>query len=332
MLALAREFVCAADEVWRLQRGSEADCVFFQRMVNGGERITDRGSRQGTWLCTASGELLGRFNTRNVDRVVEVLERALETWRGLPESKHELPESAQFEPAHRWESNYPSDGLVLERIAREAPDGAPRGERVARWNRDFAWFAREEVHACVPAATPEVGATWDLAPLARRLARFHLVDNVNGQTLPYAEGEVLAAELSARVRAVEGSVVELELSGRTSADSTGTWLLGDNLWKPKGEWPHSIRCELLGRARFDTERGAFADFELVAVGERRGRTQFNGRRNDSEGSSVAFHLQLGNEAHRVAPTFIALYGADWLVAPEVPTWFTSPAECGLSEE
>ena len=42
---MAKRFVCAADEVWRLQRGSDADCVLFQRWSNGGERITDRGSR-----------------------------------------------------------------------------------------------------------------------------------------------------------------------------------------------------------------------------------------------------------------------------------------------
>ena len=50
--------MCAADEVWRLQRGSEADCVFFQHMVNGGKRITDRGSRQGVWVCAPRGLLL----------------------------------------------------------------------------------------------------------------------------------------------------------------------------------------------------------------------------------------------------------------------------------
>ncbi len=75
--AARRHFVCAADEVWRLQRGSEADCVFFQRMVNGGQRITDRGTRQGTWVCAPGGVVLARCNTRDIDQVLAALDQGL---------------------------------------------------------------------------------------------------------------------------------------------------------------------------------------------------------------------------------------------------------------
>ena len=118
MIEATQNFVCAADEVWRLQRGSQADCVFFQRMVTGGERITDRGSRQGTWICAPGGVVLARFNTRDVDKVLETLERGLAAWRELPDEQRRLPADAELEPEHRWEHSYPEGGLALVRFAR----------------------------------------------------------------------------------------------------------------------------------------------------------------------------------------------------------------------
>ena len=38
--------------------------------------------------------------------------------------------------------------------------------------------------------------------------------------------------------------------------------------------------KLLGSARFDRKQGRFVGFEVVAVGTRRGGTQYNGRGND----------------------------------------------------
>ncbi|MCZ6598538.1 MAG: hypothetical protein O7B99_12925, partial [Planctomycetota bacterium] len=108
MIAMAKRFVCAADEVWRLQRGSEADCVFFQRMVNGGERITDRGTRQGTWVCAPGGVVLARVSSRDIDHVLATLERGLDAWDELPDDLKRIPADAGIEPEHRWEHNRPA--------------------------------------------------------------------------------------------------------------------------------------------------------------------------------------------------------------------------------
>lgn len=325
--AAAAGFVCAADEVWRLQRGSEADSVFFQRAVTGGERITDRGSRQGTWIFSPGGDVLARTNTRNADAVLASFEKALAAWRELPDERRRLPADAGLEPEHRWELSRPADGLILERIGREVDDAGLEGEQGGRWNRDFAWFSREEVRALEP------GARWD--DLARRLARFHLVDNVRGQTLPFADVEIAVAELATRVANRDGRRVSIELEGRTRAVAEGPWLLGESLWTPKREHPRTIECALRGRATYDLESRSFEHFELVAVGRRQGRTTMNGRgREDPEQASlVAFHLRLAPDPEAtVAPTFIELYDADWVARPAVPTWRDSPAEVGLARD
>ena len=328
MIAAARRFTCAADEVWRLQRGSEADCVFFQRMVNGGERITDRGSRQGTWICAPGGVVLARTGSRDPDQVLATFERAWAAWEELPEEAKRVPEDAGLEPEHRWEASYPEDGLALERIGRELPPEGLDGPPSPRWNRDYAWFSAAEIRGLVPHEA-RAGATFELPLVAERLARFHLVDNVRGQSLPFAPEELAEARLTATVLARDGGRLTLSLAGRTSATAEGPWLLGHNLWKPRKELPHGLDCELAGTATYDLGAGAFERFELVALGSRWGRTQLNGRGRDASPGFVAFHLDLAPPGRRIAPTFVAVYDADWIAHPAVPTWLESPAECGL---
>lgn len=327
IVTLARErFVCAADEVWRLQRGSDDDCVFFQRATNGGERILDRGTRQGTWVFAPDGTLLGHVNSRSVEAQRQVLETALERWAALPDEARHVPADARIDPGHRWEDSFPEDGLVLERIVRElVPEGSPRGS----WNRDFVWMARAEVEQAVPADLAP-GSAFELGPLATRLARFHLVDNARGQTQPFAAEEIERALLRATATARVGSAVVLRLEGETAAACDGTWRLPeDSIWKPGAVHPHGVETRLHGRAVFDRDQRRFTQFELVAVGRRWGFTENNGRWRAPEPGLLAFHLALAPDAPRVAPTFVQTYDVDWILRPSVETWRDSPAECGL---
>ncbi|MEM6571352.1 MAG: hypothetical protein AAF957_23280 [Planctomycetota bacterium] len=280
-------------------------------------------------MFAPGGQVLGRINTRSPERVSAMFDEALERWEALPADERRLPNGVELETAHRWELGYPEGGLAIERFSRDVgPDGldAPPSDR---WNRDTLWCSVAEVAEMLP---PEcaVGDRFELGVLADRLARFALVDDARGQTLPYAPEEVERATLTAEVVALDGERVELILVGATSASSDGTWRLGDNLWRPKRGFPHSIRCTLMGSAIVDLEAARFVDLDLVALGERIGRTQFNGRGRgpDLGPSSVGFHLSLAPD--RLAPTFVAMYGVDWIPQPEVPTWRDSPDEVDAS--
>jgi len=303
--------------------------VFFQRAVNGGKRITDTGTRQGTWLFAPDGTLLGSLNSRKIEDVHAVLEAALARFAELPETARHLPEGVELLPAHRWEDSFPEGGLVLVRTARDLPAEGLVGERPHGWNRDYAWFSRDEVAAMTHDLGP--GERRGLPLLATRLARFHLVDNVRGQTLPYAPEEIRRARLDATVTARVGSQIVLRLEGETAAIAEGPWLLGDNLWTPSSEHPHGLETRLHGRAVLDTERGVFTAFELIGVGRRFGITVNNGRWRDPAPSRIAFHLGLAAAEPRIAPAFVALYDADWVVPPPVGTWNHSPEECDLRE-
>ena len=330
MVSLSERFVCVADEVWRLQRGSEADCIFFQRTVNNGERITDKGTRQGVWVIAPGGVLLAHVNTRNADRVVEVLEQGLDAWAQLPEDKRHLAADIDISPDHRWEHSWPEGGLVLERIARDLPPLGLDGERSARWNRDHMWVSRGELESLLPRKM-SLGDQFELPLLARRMARFHLVDNAAGQSLPYADAELTMANLQATVTALNDGQATLSLSGVTRADADGKWRLAPGTWTPSQERPHGIETELAGSALWNTGTSRFDDFELVAVGTRWGRTDNNGRGRDSTPGAIGFLLRKAPEKPRIAPTFVSLYDVDWITQPAVKVWVGSPAECGLED-
>jgi len=322
---MAKRFVCAADEIWRLQRGADADCLMFQSIVTGGERIRDRGTRQGTWVIAPGGALLAFTNSRDPQRVLAALQLGLDAWEQLSDAQRHLPADVDLTPAHRWEQSLPEGGLVLERIARVLPEEGLAGARSDRWNRDFVWFSADELAREFPDQLP-VGETFSLPLVASRLARLHLVDNARGQTIPYAPQELELARLDATVVSREGDHVQLEFDGHTLAVSDGSWHLGENDWKPSQPLPHGIETRLVGRAVWDTRAARLLELELIGLGRHWGRTENNGRGLDPSPGLVGFLMRPAAADQAVAPTFILAYDADWVRRPEVPTWRVSPDE------
>jgi len=303
--------------------------------VNGGKRITDRGTRQGTWILAPGGEgggvVLARAGSGSVEATLAAMEKGLSSWEQLDEASRRLPGDVELEPAHRWEGSYPEAGVVLDRVARDLDEHGLEGKPHPRWNRDMVWFSKEEIGAMLPERmVPRMAV--DLSGLARRLARFHLVDNVRGQTLPYADEEIVKATLKGDSIARVGDTIVFAFKGETLARAKGPWLLGENLWKPGDgrQWPRGIETRMMGRMNVDVNTREVSDFELLVVGRCWGRTAMNGRgRAGAEPRLIAFHLQLDPSGRRMAPTFVTLYDADWVGRPAVPTWRESPEECGL---
>ncbi len=314
MRELADRFVPAADEVWRLQTGSDAECRFFQRIAEAGHYggVHDR-TRQGIYAVSPSGELLASINSTRPERVAAMLQEALEAWDALPDERRALPEDAEVRPDRRSEDRYPDDGLVLQVVSRDLGDATdPDAEPGVKWNRDYAWFTADELRTWLPGKA-RVGARFEL-PAIDRLVRFHLVDNVRGQVLPFNSREVEKAQLHAEVVAVQGSSVELRLTGETRAACAGDWHYDQRVFRARdGRWPRGLATTLLGRAVADLAGGRITELELVAVGHRWGRTRFNGRRRESGPSPVGFAITLASKtpAARVAPAFFHRYGPTW---------------------
>lgn len=328
LIKLADKFVPAADEVWHLQRGSDTECRLFQSMAEVGHYGHKPGTRQGIYVCTPAGLLLASINSLSADAVYATLKTGLDKWEQLPDFVRTQSPAVAIEPEHRWEASYPDSGLVLVSANRDLLPGDEQMSACGdRWNRDHVWFSKDEARAWL-AAKPLPGRTHDVPQqLVRRLARFHLVDNVRGQTLPFAESEIEGASMRTKVIEREGNRVRLQISGTTTATAAGPWLTGKSDWTPTQEYPRAMATQMLGYAEYDLDRSVFTKFEMVAVGRWRGRTENNDRRDEPHSGVIGFAFTLATTipAERVPPAFIDVYDVQWVVQSARATKTSPPS-------
>ena len=158
----------AADEVWRLQRTKDPDCVLFRSMVRGHDQPS-RTTMQGFYVFSPGGARLGARNSRNPDAMARMLEQALRRWKELPAAQRKLPEGTRITPNHRWEDSYPEAGLVLMGTVRDVPLGAdPIRRRRSQFNGNPVWFSKAEARQWLP-PEPTVGARHLTGPRERRV-------------------------------------------------------------------------------------------------------------------------------------------------------------------
>jgi hypothetical protein len=310
VIQLTKRFVPAADEVWRLQQGNDPECVFFQRMAEHGHYGGRPGqSRQGIYVCSANGTFLASINSNNPDQVLATLERGLKAWEELPAEAKRLSPLSEIKPRHRWEDSFPKGGLVLSMITRDLPpDCDPRKPCAARWNQDRVWFSKGEARLWL-SREPKSGDNHPVPQeLVSRLARLHLVDTVNGQTSPFSPGQVAGSHIATEVLGREGGRVTIKIAGTTKGDAHG---------RGRRESAHGVETRILGHATYDLDKGAFVEFQMVALGTRWGHTEFNGRRRDPESGPIGFVFELAPaDAPPVAPAFIRNYDVPWVSRPE----------------
>lgn len=233
-----------------------------------------------------------------------MLERGLAAWRALPAADREKPPQTTA-PKHRFEWQWPTDGLVLTQTMRYLPDHDDAAATPEPYsNHDHAWFTAAEARQLF-AAAPRVGAEHTVPPaLFERLARFHLVDAVRGETRSFDAAEVAGA-LRTTIGAVRGGLIDVELRGSSRATRGA---------RPRGpgRWATAISAQLLGRARYDLDKAQFVAFELVAKGE---RVQLRSRRRGHQRQRpIGWHFALtppDAAASRIAPTHIREYGGRW---------------------
>ncbi len=279
---LAERFVPAADDAGALlrRRGPESDLfrVIAEQGHFAGESVpTD--TRQGVYVATPDGRLLASISTNDPRKTEHVLAAALARWQALSaeERRGSLPDAVASAATR---DRAPADALVLRVYSRDLPrgGGAVRDRTAEPWNQDHAWFSGEEARRFVP---PSRAARVVPRALTERIARFHLVDNVRGQSLPFDAAAIETATLRSAVGAAAGAAVTLRLEGEARAAARGAWPVNgsEDLHHPSPQ-ERGYDVKLLGRAVYDRDRERFTELELVAAGVRWGGTQYNCRADD----------------------------------------------------
>ena len=238
-------------------------------------------------MIAPGGVLLARRNTNDPKAIVPLLKSALEKWKRLDPSDKRLMDNTLVDSGFRWEQLRPKGGLHLRRTARDLPaNGDPSAQPGERFNREAVWFSAEEAHSIIP-ENQEQGAKKRLPDvITKRLSCLVFVDNIRGQTIPYHPSEDAGSELWSEVTRIDGSQIHLALHGFTAAKAAGPWRFTEpNDWTPRESQrhPHSIKTQVLGTAVFDRASKRFDQFNLLALGQRNGRTINNARGGQGSG-------------------------------------------------
>lgn len=300
---LQSRFVPVAENCSHLQRQPDAEGELFRRIAEQGhyagrEQPTD--TRQGMYACTSDGTLLASCNVHGADRLLPVLRQALERWAALGPAAGGAGAPAGAEPGSaRYHPHPPEGGLVLRVWARDLPREAASGAdaggpppadwRQRAFNLDHAWLRAEEAAALVPPPGYPGAFPWPDG-LARRVARYHLVDNVRGETPMWRPEDVECARLQTTVRRVAGTRLELSLEGEARLAREMHWV-GDFSGRAHGGM-HRIEVQLEGAATWSTAEARFERFCLLGLGRRWGGTPYNSRGDDPGPAPIGYVLEL----------------------------------------
>ena len=287
---LNEKFVPATDDDWYNRRRKDAAGEFFMKVAMQGPRGKGNGTKQGHYIITPSGKLLGFNNNRSVERRMAFIRDALAKWEALPAAERK-PGAVKVAPlgSARTDKNFqadpPADGVVLAAAARilKAGDGgkmehcgaedSPRG-----WGHltavDHMWIQKSEWDELI-AAGKKGG---DMPPrIAYRLLRSHLIDFTRGEPPFWKHGEVRSHKLS---------ISPLGKPGHFKVE--GEALLATDADPAKADRGYQVK--LLGKIETDAS-GKATKFDLVALGDHWGEgTYTRGARPGRNPLGIAFSL------------------------------------------
>jgi hypothetical protein len=310
MIKLANSsFIPVAGDDWYQRRREDAEGTFWRTVANQGPRKgagkkPGGSTRQGIYVFTAAGKLLGYKNAQDAATMLVTVKDALRKWNALPEQDRK-PGAVQVPALGKVDATYarsvPEGGLVLKvytRVLDKDKDGAwargasrrQGGDQAAR---DHVWLKKDEWPALVP-ARPREGDTFAMpAALAARLLRFHLVDNTRGEPNFWARDDVRKSSLTWKVAKVSDAALTLEL--------TGSALLATRVDATKAE--RGFDVTLRGTLVYDRKEKRITRFDLLAVGDHWGEgTYTRGARPGRTPLGVWMELTPAKEgADRVPP-------------------------------
>lgn len=307
-------FVPVCTDDWYTRRRRDAEGEFFHKVAVQGPRKDRDNTRQGIYVFTADGELLGFKNAgQNAEVMKEVFADALRKFKRLPAARTKpgavtVPEHGKMDPNYTRE--LPAGALVLRANARilDRKGGAftkgtcefSGGDRASR---DFLWLTKDEVKALAPAKA-EVGFSYPVpAKVAERMARYNLIDNTRGEPSFWTREQVRKNVITLTVVKADAESVELRLDGAATLATDADLTKADRGYEVK----------LRGHLRWKPQAGTFDQFDIAGVGDHWGRSTFTpGNRPGRTPLGVAFGLADPDKpSERIAPQGLRDRGPYW---------------------
>lgn len=309
------DFVPVCTDDWYTRRRQDAEGEFFRAMADaGGRKGENGGTRQGIYVFTADGTVLGYKNAGQNPEVMKKLFRdALAKFATLPEAQRKagavkVPDHGKKDP--RYTRTPPADGLIVRvntRILDEKKGdycpGVCQTTGGSMSARDFLWLRKEEVKSLAPPKA-EAGESYPLPEkVARRIARFHLNDNTRGEPPMWTAADVRTNEWTLTVTKVTDAGVELRLDGSVALSTKADPADADRGYTAKAR----------GHLRWVPAKGTFDKFDVAVVGDHWGEgTYTKGARTGKSLLGFAFTLADPTKpGDTIPPQAIREEGAYW---------------------
>jgi hypothetical protein len=305
VIRMAREdFVTVAADDWYQRRKQDDEGEFFRKVSDQGPRKNNDGStRQGIYVFTAAGKLLGYRNHEDAGVMRDALKKALAAWKKLPAAERKPGAVVIGEPA-KVDANYtrtlPKGGLIVNVYTRILDKDAKGdfchgtcaftgGDQSAH---DHLWLTAKDIEALVPASAK----TGDVVPLppqfVNRLLRYHLVDNTRGEASFWRLQDIRKQSFKLSVGEVTDQAITLKLEGAALLAT------GADLKKAQRGFDVSV----LGTLRFHRQKKYFDRFDIVALGDHWGAGPFTpGARPGRMPLGIAFELARGDNGADLVP-------------------------------
>ena len=248
---LRHEFIPVAIDAWYQQRSKEPGARLFMKICKQLPGIDPDGTIQGLYIVEPSGKLVYGWNGRDTNGLRRELSSALKKIRsGDADPRSAVPEFAQRRD--RYARPVPEGAAVVDVFARVTRGTwkreGNRFEKVRRKavGRDRMWIQANEIEALRKGEVP--------IPLARRIVRYHLIDNTRGEPPMWKSQEVRAAQLEA------------------TAAGPGKWKLTGRGEVRTGDGTRGYKAALLAHVEF--AGGKLTRFDFVARGTYNGHGPF----------------------------------------------------------
>jgi hypothetical protein len=305
IVRMAREeYVPVAGDDWYQRRRRDAEGKFFRGVADQGPRKGTGGStRQGIYCLSADGKLLAFRNHQDPKVMRQVLREGLKAFHELLAERRRAG-AVKVEDLPKTDPNYsrtpPPRGLIVNVHTRildhdgkgdlcKGTCGFKGGDEAAH---DHLWLTEADCNALVP-ARPKVGASFPMpAAVARRIVRFHLIDNTRGEPPYWQARDIRSLQMTLTVEKTGTAGTLLRLDGAALAATDPV----------TARAKRGYEARLLGYIHYNAPLRKIDRFDVVVVGDHWGEGTFTrGARPGRKPLGVAFELADGKSAADQVP-------------------------------
>ena len=286
---IATNYVCVIEETfflyppdWLKNPPNPAATRLFKTYARNAPRGVlpqNSSTYQGLYAMLADGTYLsGKFARQSNVVARDALEQGLANFKKIAAERGYRPKPVPTDKLELYGGGpLRKGGIKLEVAYRDFPRGdqVRPGDWYFKNPYNLGWYdltPAEAKHFVTDSKQPESLPDAVFQKLACKV----LKDAVRGQMRDWKPGDIKQGALFTQLVGQKGSVKTFALKGKVD------FAHGDVTYAPK----------LYGTASYDTGRGEFTDFRLVAAGQRTGKAGANGRTNDLGPAPMGVGLKL----------------------------------------